>query len=445
MSNIFKILLIFIIITSCTLSKNVKFWSDEKKPTIKEIEVVEKIKVNRLFNKTNGLDSEFNPNLNISLSNQTISNIGANDQNNNEGRYSYHGDLKKVSRFKFSKNENLFQYSPEILFENDNIIFFDAKGAIFKFDSNSNLIWKKNYYSKSQKKQNPILIFQKDNETLIVADSIGKYYALDINSGKLLWEQKNTSPYNSQIKIYKDKFFITDYENTLRAYSIKNGKEIWKLRTENTLIRSQQKLSIVINKKNIYFNNSLGDISAVNMQTGELLWQRPTLSISSSEGIHNLANSELVLDSKNLYFSNNKNNFYSIDINTGVINWQQTINSSLKPTLVENFIFTVSNNGFLILIDKDSGNIIRATNLFKKQSKKYIRSKKIEDSIQPMGFIVGFKKIYLTTNKGQLYIIDILTGKTTETLKIDSETVSRPYVLNKNLYIIKSNSIIKFN
>ena len=53
MSNIFKILLIFIIITSCTLSKNVKFWSDEKKPTIKEIEVVEKIKVNRLFNKTN--------------------------------------------------------------------------------------------------------------------------------------------------------------------------------------------------------------------------------------------------------------------------------------------------------------------------------------------------------------------------------------------------------
>lgn len=445
MSNTLKIFLIFIFITSCSLSKKPKFWSKKKESSVKEIEVVEKVKVNRLFNKTNSLNSEFNQNLKIKLSNKIINNLDINNYNNNEGRYDYHGNLKNVSRFKFSKIENLFQYSPEILFQNDNIIFFDAKGSIFKFDSNSKLIWKKNYYSKSEKKQSPILIFQKNAEILIVADSIGKSYALDINSGKLLWQQDNIYPYNSQIKIYQNKFFIIDYENTLRAYSIKNGKEIWKLRTESSLIRSQKKLSMVINNENIYFNNSLGDISAADIKTGELIWQRPTLGISSSDEIYNLENSELVSDGKNIYFSNNKNIFFSIDIKTGSINWQQTLSSSMKPVLIENFIFTITNNGFLTLIDKDSGNIIRITNLIEKQSKKFLRNKKNIDAIRPIGFIVGQKRIYLTTNKGKLHVVDIQTGKKIQTVKIDNETISKPFILKKNLYIIKSNSIIKLN
>ena len=32
------------------------------------------------------------------------------------------------------------------------MIFFDNKGSILKFDENSKLIWKKNYYTKSEKK-----------------------------------------------------------------------------------------------------------------------------------------------------------------------------------------------------------------------------------------------------------------------------------------------------
>ena len=35
---------------------------------------------------------------------------------------------------------------------NKDIIFFDNNGSILKFDKKSKLIWKKNYYSKSEKK-----------------------------------------------------------------------------------------------------------------------------------------------------------------------------------------------------------------------------------------------------------------------------------------------------
>ena len=35
---------------------------------------------------------------------------------------------------------------------------------------------------------------------------------------------------------------------------------------------------MVIVDKKIYFNNSIGDISAVDIEKGELLWQLPTQS-----------------------------------------------------------------------------------------------------------------------------------------------------------------------
>ena len=244
MNNFLKTFLIFIFITNCSLNKNSKFWNTEKlKPENQET----KETVETISTKEKALDNEFNPSVKIRLQTKAISKSFFNNHDNNNGRINYNGELKSISRFKFSKIDNFYQYDPKILFENKNIIFFDNNGTILKFNNDSKLIWKKNFYTKSEKKQKPILLFGSNKKTLIVADNIAKYYALDINTGKLLWSKNNSAPFNSQLKVYKDKFFIIDFQNTLRAYSVKDGAEIWNIKTENTLIRSQ--------KKTIYGNN----------------------------------------------------------------------------------------------------------------------------------------------------------------------------------------------
>jgi outer membrane protein assembly factor BamB len=437
-NNTLKTILLFIFLTNCSLHDGTKFWTNEKIKQEPQEQETEK-KAEEIFAKEEALNLEFNPNLKISLYSKAINKSFLNNYDNNNGRINYNGDLKSISRFKFSKIDNFHQYNPIISFENNNIIFFDNKGSIFKFDQDSNLIWEKNYYSKSEKKQKPVLLFANNTKILVVADNISKYYALDINTGELLWSKDNIAPFNSQIKIYNDKFFVIDLNNILRSYSIKNGDEIWNIKTEDTLIRSQKKLSIVIVNKKIYFNNSLGDVSAVDITSGELLWQSPTQnSLVYDEGFL-LQNSDIIADKNTLYFSNNKNQFFSIDISTGILNWQQKINSNLRPTLIDNYIFTVSLEGYLIIIEKKSGNIIRSTDIFKN-----FKSKK-RSKIKPVGFIVGLNNIYLTTDNGRLLVIDITTGVTTSVIKVDNDKISRPFVLDKNLYIIKDSSIIKLN
>ena len=434
MSKLLAIILLFVFISNCSLDTKSGIWTKTKK-----IAEEKKLILKDLFKTEEALDTEFNPNLKINLSAKLINNSFINNFDNNNGRINYNGNLKNISRFRFSKIDDFDQFEPEIVFNNDNLIFFDNKGSILKFNNSSKLIWKKNYYSKPEKKLKPILFFANNKDILIVTDNIAKYYALNINTGELLWSKNNSAAFNSQIKVYRNMFFAIDFENILRCYSIKDGTELWKVKTEKTFINSQKKLSLVIVDNKVYFNNSIGDISAVDIESGNLIWQIPTQSSEIYEDAFFLKTSDLIADNNSILFSNNKNEFFSLDINSGILNWKQKINSNLKSTLVDNIIFAVSMEGFLIVIDNHSGNIIRITDIFR-QFKKKKRSK-----IKPVGFIVGSENIYLTTDHGRLMIIDIITGRTKSMLKIDNDKISRPFVLNQNLYIIKENSIIRLN
>ena len=434
MKNLLKLFILIVFINSCSFNPNSSLWT--KRTEIKEDKI---LNTREILKKEKILENELNTNLKINLSNLKVENSDIKNFTNNNGRSNYEGSLKSISRYKFSKIQNFDQYEPEIAIDKNNIIFFDNKGNILKFDNKAKLKWKKNNYSKTEKKMNPILFFSTSKNYLIVADTVAKYYALDINSGKIIWSKNNSAPFNSQIKTFKDKFFIVDSENVIKCFSIKDGSVIWSFKTEKPFIKSQKKNSLVLKNNKVIFNNSLGDITALDLHTGYLVWQTPTQKRSIYEDALFLKNSDLVIGKNSIFLSNNTNDFFSIDVDTGIIIWKQKINSNLTPTFINNLVFSVTNEGYFVIIDYETGNLIRSTNVFKNIKKKKLKK------FKPVGFIVGKKNIYLTTTNGRLFVIDILTGITKSVLKIDGEKISRPIVLGKNLFIIKDNSIIKLN
>ena len=203
MKNLLKLFILIVFINSCSFSSNSSLWT--KRTEVKEDKI---LNTRQILKKEKILVNELNTNLKINLSNLKVENSHIKNFTNNNGRSNYEGSLKSISRYKFSKIKNFNQYEPEIAIDKNNIIFFDNKGNILKFDNNGKLKWKKNNYSKAEKKINPILFFSTNKNYLIVADTVAKYYALDIHSGKIIWSKNNDAPINSQIKIFKDKFFL---------------------------------------------------------------------------------------------------------------------------------------------------------------------------------------------------------------------------------------------
>ena len=435
MNKILNFFILFLFISNCSLDTKTGLWSQSEKLSSEKESVEEK-----LFEDTEIYEKEFNPELKIRLKNNFKKNSFVNNLLNNNGVIQFNGKLSKISKYRFSKISQFDYYQPELLITKKNtIIFFDEKGTILNFSDNGKLIWKNNIYSKNDKKNNPILYFASNDQTLVVSDSIAKYYAINLNNGELLWSKNNSSPFNSQVKIFKDKFFTIDFENILRCYSIKDGKEIWSFKSEKSFIKSQQKLSFIINDNNLVFINTLGDLSSIDIETGNLVWQTPTQSSAIYENYFSLKNSDLIAENKTIYFSNNKNEFFAIDERNGVIKWKQNLNSNLRPTFADGLVFTVTLEGYLAAIDSRNGNIVRMTNVLN-----IIKNYK-KKNIKPEGFIIANDKIYLSLNNGRLVIIETLNGKPIDIKKIDNEKISRPYILNNNMFIVRDNAIIKLN
>ena len=431
MNKFFFTLIILVLLNNCSLNENSKIWNNKENES-------ENNKSVKVLKDEKNIVLEFNKELRLDLSGILTSNKKIENQNNN-GSQTYKGELNKIGSFRFSKLDEINQIDFKPGFLKNGIIFFDKKGSIIRYDENQKIVWKKNFYSKAEKKLNPRLNFLIHDQNLLVADSIAKYYSININTGELNWSRNNTYPFNSNIKKLKDKIFIIDYKNTLRCYKIEDGTECWKLQTEDSFTISNTKFSLIIFDENVVFSNSIGDITAVNIDSGLITWQLTTQSSSIINETYNFKISKLVSDGNSIFFSNNKNEFYSIDSKTGITNWVNEINSNIKPILLGNLIVTVSNNGYLYLIDKNKGNIIRVTDL-------YVNYKtKKRKNIHPIGFVIGDKNLYLTNSDGKMIIAGIEQGNIIKIEKVSGGLISEPFIFNKNLYLVKNGSIVKYN
>ena len=420
----------FVLILGCSLNSNSSFWTESKK--IKTDQVITKL----LFEDIKPNEKEFNPNLKVNLPKKNLQDINYNF--NNDGFTNEKIIGNNFSKFRFSKIDNFSGFEPEILVDKQNLFFFDNRGSIIKFNKDSKVEWKKNYYSKSDKRNNPILFLASENNNLFVADTNANYYLLNKENGNLKWKKKHSSSFNSQIKIKDDKILVVDMENTLRCFSMKNGDILWSVPTQLTIVRSQKKQSLVIVNNLVIFSNSIGDLTSVDLNTGELVWQTPTQALGLAKNI-TLRNSDIVSDGNLIFISSNKNQFVAMNIETGIIKWKQKINSELRPVVVSNYIVTISNEGLMVLLNKTDGNILRINNILKNIKKKR------RENYRPTGFIISDDKVYVSTRNGRIFIINFSDNSLQKVLKLDKEKLQRPVYFNRELYIAKDNSIIRIN
>ena len=421
-----------IFLNNCSLNEKSKIWNN------KENKLEANKNITKIFSEDIKSDKVLNEKLKLDITEINESNKIIESQNN-FGSQIYKGELRKTGIFKFSKFEEINKLDFKPSFLNDGIIFFDNKGSIIKYDQNHKVVWKKNHYSKGEKKLNPKLNFLIDRQNLLIADNIAKYYSVNILTGEINWLKNNIYPFNSDIKKFKDKMFVVDYKNTLRCYNIINGNELWNFQTEGSFTISNNKYSLITVNNNIIFSNSIGDITAVDVNTGLVTWQLPTQRNNIINETYNFKNSSLVSDGSSIFFSNSKNEFYSIDAKTGGINWINEINSHIKPILIGDLIFTVSNKGYLYVLEKNKGNIIRITDLLKNYKDK--KRKKVT----PVGFVIGNKKLYLTNSDGMILVSELELGNVIKIEKVSGGLVSEPFIFNNNLYVVRNGSILQYN
>ena len=437
------LLILFTILNNCSFDSKTGIWGDsaKEKKRISDLEKEQKeiLKVEKIYSSDATFQKEVVLKKSIDLSkpynNQSWAMPNLNQQNLLTNLYLSGVDnvffKKKIGKDKFS----IGRITTSLLVNENNIIFSDDTGTIFYTSERGRIIWKQNIYKKAYKKINKNIFFSIYKNIIYVADNIGFVYSIDSKDGKILWIRNYEVPIKSSIKVFGNKIFLINQDNKIFCLNTTDGSLIWNILAISSFIKSQNLLSVALTKEgDLFVITSSADIYKINTNTGNIIWSRNTAESLYADATDFFVSSEIVVDDDNIFLSSGLNT-YSFDIKNGETIWKQNVSSIATPVVSKKNIFIVTDNGYFVILSKDTGEIISSNNVFKILKRKKQKTK-------ATGFIMGSDKVYIVTLNGFLITSSALTGKAEQFKKINGSNISPLVINNGKLYILREKSKI---
>ena len=297
----------------------------------------------------------------------------------------------------------------------------------------------KNIYKKIYKKIYKNLTYSIYKDNIYVADNIGFIYAITLETGKLIWIKNHEIPLKSHIKIFDNKIYLINQDNRLLCLDTEEGFKIWDIRSAPSFIKTQYFLALAIsNEGDLVTLNSSGDLLKARASNGEIYWSLNTTDSMFAHETDFFESSNIIIDDNDIIFGTSSA-IFSYNLTTGYRNWKKKIGSNNTPIIDGNNVFVVSDNGYFVNLNKQSGKIIWSTNILKILKKK-------KQMTQVTGFVMGSGKIYAVSLNGYLIICSAVSGNTEYFRKIGDTITAAPIISNGSLYILTENSkILGFN
>ena len=437
------LLILFTALSSCSFDNKTGIWGDaaKEKKRISELENEQQeiIKIEKIYTSDKTFYKEIALAKNIVLpkpQNKSSWVMSNENYQNDKGNIYLKGInnfffKKKIGKDKFSGNKKI----TSLLVLNNNIVFSDDKGTIFHVNERGGIIWKKNIYKKAYKKIYKNLVFSIYKDNIYVADNIGFIYSINLNDGQMLWIRNYEIGTKSNIKIFNNKIFLINEDNKILCLNIDDGSLIWSVLSIKSFIKTENLLSLALtNDGNLLAITSAADIYKIRVDTGDILWSRNTADSLYADATDFFISSEIVINDDKVIFSSGNNTFL-LKLENGETLWKQEVSSVAAPIVSGENIFILSDNGYLVIIEKDTGEIISSSNILK-----ILKRKKQKTKIT--GFIMGSNKIYSITLNGFLISSSAISGKAEFYKKIGGSNISPLAINNGKLYILTDKSKI---
>jgi serine/threonine protein kinase/cytochrome c-type biogenesis protein CcmH/NrfG len=168
--------------------------------------------------------------------------------------------------------------------------------------------------------------------------------SFDLISGEMKWLFKHMDTLSAPL-VAKDRIVFGSHDTYIYCLSLEDGKELWKFKTEGSVIDSPK-----IKEGYVYFISGYNNIYAIDMEDGKELW-----SLQTKESVYKMAvNNDLIICLSSYRY------IYAIDYMTGKLIWSDSVSSSGFLSIVKNMILITGENGIFMFNDSrkiDSFNV----------------------------------------------------------------------------------------
>ena len=358
---------------------------------------------------------------------------------NNYSNFEYEGANKLSHKSKKISKSKISNYK---LFENNIMITTDQKGNLITYSiDNKKIINKFNFYKKKYKNISIKINFIIDNNVIYSSDNLGYLYAFDYKKNKILWAKNYKIPFRSNLKINGSKLIAANQNNNLFFFDKFSGDTIKLIPTEETVIKNQFINNLSLSRENLFFLNTYGSLYSINLANLRINWV-VNLNRSTDLNSNNLFSGNEVVHYKDKIIISSKEFTYVLDEGTGGVLFKKNFKPILKPIIVDNYLFLITENNLIISIDLSDNKIIYSYDINTKISD-FLSIKKKQ--VYFKSFSILNNKIFVFLQNSYLLIFNI-NGELVEIRKLPAKINTSPiFVDNKILYISKKNKLIVIN
>ncbi|MDA8232269.1 MAG: PQQ-binding-like beta-propeller repeat protein [Magnetospirillum sp.] len=204
-----------------------------------------------------------------------------------------------------------------------------------------------------------------DNGHLYVATGFAQVVAVNAKDGKVVWRQPLSGPMRGAPTVRGGRVFVITVDDQVHCLSAEDGKELWSQQGIAEQASLLSGTSPAVDGNVVIVPYSSGELFALRVENGAVLWQDSLSAISRTQGIGTLTDirGRPIIDRGKVYAVGHSDLLVAIDLRSGRRVWERDIGGMQSPWIAGDYLFLVTNDNEAVAVDATNGHVLWVTQL----------------------------------------------------------------------------------
>lgn len=271
---------------------------------------------------------------------------------------------------------------------------------------------------------------------LFVSTAYGDVLALEPQTGRAFWHTALKLPIRGAPTVDGGRVFVITYDNQLHALDTARGEVLW---THTGVVEQAGFLggaSPAVEGNSVVVPYSSGEVLALRADTGVVAWGEQLIragSRISQAGALNDINARPVIDRGQVYAVSQSGRFIAVNLRTGERIWERVIPSIQTPWVAGDFIYVVTIDAEVLCLSRRDGKVkwIRQLRRYKDPEAKVNKG-----IITWYGPVLAGDRLLLASTDERIVSLSPYTGDLIGEVELSDAASVAPVVADGAVYVV---------